>query len=262
MTKFSFGKNWEDFIKFNFSEERVDIAKDYILEFLELTDLEGKYFLDIGCGSGLHSLSAFKAGARKIVSFDVDPDSVKTTEKIRKICGNPSNWEILSGSVLDTKFISGLEPADIVYSWGVLHHTGNMWKAIENASELIKENGLFYIAIYVTTSKSDYWLKIKKEYNNASSFRKKIMGYDYILKHLIISKLIHFQNPIAYVRNYKKNRGMSYFTDVKDWLGGYPYEDAKIEEIFKFCRNKLNLELINIKTGEANIEYLLEKKTQ
>ena len=257
---FSFGKNWEEFIRLNFSEERVEIAKNHILDFLELTNLQGRYFLDVGCGSGIMSLAAFKAGARKIVSFDIDNYSVKTTEKIKEIQGNPSNWEVLCGSVLDNQFISNLEPVDIVYSWGVLHHTGNMWKAIENTAGLMKSDGLLYIALYTTDSKSKYWLEVKKKYNRASEIEKRLMEYWYIVKHTIIPHCARLKNPLKTIREYKQKRGMAYLTDIKDWLGGYPYEYAKIEEVLQFCRKKLDLELINIKTGEANTEYLFRKR--
>lgn len=256
---FSFGKNWSEFVKQNFNEERVMIAQKHLLTFLELPNLEGKYFLDVGCGSGIHSLAAFKVGAQKIVSFDLDPESVKTTEKLKEIVGNPPHWEVRSGSILDKDFINTLEPADIVYSWGVLHHTGNIWEALANTVGLMKKNGLLYIAIYTTDERSSYWLEVKKKYNRASKIGKKIIEGSYILRHTLFPHLLRLKNPLKTIRQYKKNRGMNFFTDVKDWLGGYPYEHAKIEEVLQFCKKKLNLELVNIKTGEANTEYLFKK---
>ena len=256
---FSFGKNWEEFVRKNFNQERIEISKKYLLEFLGLQDLSGKYFLDVGCGSGLFSLAALEAGAMKVVSFDVDSYSVKTTEKLRQMRGNPINWIVLEGSILDKTFTSNIEPADVVYSWGVLHHTGRMWEALENTSNLMKKNGLLYIALYTTTNKSEYWLKVKKKYNRTSKIGKKCMEISYIIGHTVV-QMFRLKNPLTYIRDYKKKRGMSYFTDVKDWLGGYPYEYAKIEEVLRFCHNKLSLELINIKTGEANTEYLFQKR--
>lgn len=253
---FSFGKNWEQFIKNNFSEEKVAISKRHILDFLELQDLSGKYFLDVGCGSGIHSLAALKAGAEKIVSFDTDPYSVKTTKLLKEMHGNLPHWHILHGSILDLQFISILEPADIVYAWGALHHTGDMYKAIENSSSLLKNNGYFYVALYTTDSKSEYWLRVKKRYNKSRVLGKKAMECSYIMRHLILPYCLRFKNPLKVIFNYKKKRGMSYFTDVKDWLGGYPFEHAKIEDVFNFCKRKLGLDLVNIKTGEANTEYL------
>src|SRR5262245_33858198 len=128
--RYGFGKNWAQFIDAHFDQERVDIAQQHLLAFLKLPDLAGKVFLDIGCGSGLHSLAAWRAGAREVISFDIDADSVQTTRQLRHWGGNPPNWCVRQGSVLDPEFLAGLPPADIVYSWGVLHHTGAMWDAV------------------------------------------------------------------------------------------------------------------------------------
>lgn len=259
---FSFGKNWENFIRVNFSEDRIEISRKHILEFLGFDDLKGKYFLDIGCGSGIHSLAALKANAKKIVSFDVDPYSVETTKKVREMHGNPSQWEVLHGSILDVDFISQLDPADIVYSWGVLHHTGALWQAMRSAAALLKEGGLFYIAIYEKTAQSDYWIKIKKRYNRSSAFVKRLMELGYVWNSFF--KTISpkgIRASIDYIKNYKRSRGMEFWTDVKDWLGGWPYEPATLEEVCGFCEKELGLEKIKIKTGEANIEYLFGRSS-
>ncbi|MFA6079241.1 MAG: class I SAM-dependent methyltransferase [Candidatus Omnitrophota bacterium] len=258
---FSFGKNWENFVRLNFSEERVDIARRYLLDFMGLADLKDKYFLDIGSGSGIHSMAALKADTRRIVSIDVDPYSVATTKKIRELQGNPSNWEVVQGSVLDEKFISEIEAADIVYSWGVLHHTGDLWRAVKNAATLIREGGIFYIAVYEKTPDSDYWIAIKKLYNRSSRLTKRIMELGYVWKvffrTLSPSKI---KASIKYIRDYKKSRGMEFWTDVRDWLGGWPYESATLEEVCHFCEEELGLEKIKVKTGEANIEYLFKRR--
>jgi 2-polyprenyl-3-methyl-5-hydroxy-6-metoxy-1,4-benzoquinol methylase len=256
---FSFGKNWSDFIKKHFSQERVAVSQKHILDFLKLNDLQGKYFLDIGCGSGLQSLSAYLARAKKIVSFDIDDYSVKTCSVVKNRYNNPSNWSVLNGSILDPDFIKKIEKADIVYSWGVLHHTGDMWKAIRNAASLVKISGLLYIALYTTNHESKYWLGVKKKYNRSGKLVKRLMEANYLFRRLIIPHLIRLKNPLTVIKNYRKNRGMSYFNDVKDWLGGYPYEYARPEEVIFFCKKNLGLELVNLKTGEANTEYLFKK---
>ncbi len=118
--RFGFGKNWDKFIRKYFSEERVDISRKHMLEVLGKGDLRGLYFLDVGCGSGLHSLAALRAGAERIVGFDYDQNSVDTSLRVRSHVGNPPNWTVRQGSILDAQFIAELEPADIVYAWGVL----------------------------------------------------------------------------------------------------------------------------------------------
>jgi 2-polyprenyl-3-methyl-5-hydroxy-6-metoxy-1,4-benzoquinol methylase len=257
---FSFGKNWEEFIRTSFSEERVAIAGAHLLGFLGMPDLAGRYFLDVGCGSGLHSLAALRAGAERVVSFDIDEHSVKTAATLREREGSPPRWQILHGSVLDARFLAGLDRADIVYSWGVLHHTGAMWDAVRNAAGLMRDDALFYLALYTTTPASGYWLEVKKRYNRASPARKRWMEWRYVLHHAVLPDLRQLRDPTRRMREYRKSRGMSFMTDVRDWLGGYPYEDAKIEEVVRFCRSSLGLELVDIATGEANTEYLLRKR--
>lgn len=256
---FPFGRNWEDFVRRHFSEERVRVSRQHILSFLDLPDLKGKYFLDVGCGSGLSSLAAWEAGAERVVSFDVDADSVKTTEHLRRMRGAPANWTVLAGSALDTGFLATLEPADIVYSWGVLHHTGKMWPAIRNAATLLKPGSHFYIALYLTTAKSGYWLDVKKRYNVASNFLKRIMEARYVVRHVLVPKLARGQNPVRYIRTYEQRRGMAFLPDVRDWLGGYPYEDATVPEVLRFCNRELGLNLTNINPGTGLAEYLFHK---
>jgi 2-polyprenyl-3-methyl-5-hydroxy-6-metoxy-1,4-benzoquinol methylase len=256
---FPFGKNWEEFVRKHFSEERVRRSRQHILEFLELPDMKGKYFLDVGCGSGLSSLAALEAGAAKVVSFDVDTDSVRTTQHLHRLRGAPENWTVLTGSALDRQFLSTLEPADIVYSWGVLHHTGSMWQAIENTATLLKKGSLFYIALYLTTPKSGYWLEVKKKYNRASEFQKRIMEARYVIRHTLIPKLVRGQNPIRFIRTYEQRRGMAYLPDVRDWLGGYPFEDATIPDVLRFCHRQLGLNMTNVNPGTGLVEYLFHK---
>lgn len=254
---FSFGQNWQDFVASYLSPERVQIAKQHLIEFLDMADLHHKIFLDVGCGSGLSSLAAYELGAEQILSFDVDPRSVSATQRVKASIGNPAHWTVLRGSILDRSFIETLPRADIVYSWGVLHHTGQMWHAIEHTASLLKPEGLLYLALYTTTRHSARWLRVKQRYNQASSFEKRLMELLFITAQLSKRLLVRFENPIKHVREYQRRRGMAYLTDVRDWLGGYPYEYAKIEEVLSFARKQLALNLINIRTGHENTEYLL-----
>lgn len=247
---FSFGKNWRNFIHYYLNEHRIKEATHSLSGFLKLQKLDGLSFLDIGCGSGLFSLAAYRLGALKIVSFDIDPFSVECCEYLRGKVGNPDNWAVTTGSILDESFLKGIEKADIVYSWGVLHHTGYMWQAIRNAGCVVTPGGLFFIAIYNKVEGlfgSNTWLKLKRTYNRSSRIVKKLLEFSLII--LIISKmLLTLKNPIYEIKNYKRFRGMSFRTDIRDSLGGYPYEFAVPEEVFRFCRQELGFILENMKT--------------
>jgi hypothetical protein len=181
---------------------------------------------------------------------------VLTSRKLHELRGSPDNWSIFEGSVLDRNFLAGLEPADIVYSWGVLHHTGQMWQAIRNAATLLRPRALFYIALYLTTPRSPYWIRIKRRYNRAGAPRKRGMEAYYIVRHILAPALIRGQNSFREIYSYRERRGMDFLTDVRDWLGGYPYEDASIAEVLRFGRRELRLNLINIATSPTLVEYL------
>jgi 2-polyprenyl-3-methyl-5-hydroxy-6-metoxy-1,4-benzoquinol methylase len=265
---FSFGRNWQNFLK-SFDEERLRIAESSLTEFLKLPDLKGKSFLDIGCGSGLFSYAAFSLGAERIVSFDVDPESVACCKYLHRLAGNPTNWEVHEGSILDKDFVSGLGTFDLVYSWGVLHHTGKMWDAISYSVGLVNPGGLYYIAIYNKILARDgspswihlFWLEVKRTYNSWPKLGKYVLEPLAMAAYLamVVAKL---QNPFRHVKNYRSHRGMSWRTDATDWLGGYPYEFATVEEVFKFIKTRFpDFNLVNLKitSGRGLNWFLFEK---
>lgn len=258
--RYTFGRNWQQYLDEHFSEHRVATARDHMLAFLGLQDLKGRVFLDVGCGSGLHSLAALRAGAERVISFDLDADSVAATRFLREREGGPSEWEVNQGSALDADFLATLPTPDILYSWGVLHHTGSMWEAIEKVSGLMGSETLFYVALYTTTRKTPYWIEVKKRYARATPIERRWMEIRHVLRHRILPDLITLQNPLRKIRDYPRKRGMDYMTDVRDWLGGWPYEDATIAEVLRFARERLDLELVHIATGQANTEYLLKRR--
>lgn len=138
--RFEFGANWARFLSV-LNEERIDAAQASLCRMLEVEDLKGKTFLDIGSGSGLFSLAARRLGAC-VHSFDYDPQSVGCTAELkRRYFPEDADWTVEEGSVLDTGYLQGLGQFDVVYSWGVLHHTGAMWQALENVAPLVAGGG-------------------------------------------------------------------------------------------------------------------------
>jgi len=262
--RFGFGRNWRDFVEKSFSPEKVEIARRHLLGFLGRDDLAGLSFLDIGCGSGLHSFAAWKSGAARVVGFDYDPDSVETARLLHAVAGKPENWTIVGrGSVLDRAFVSQLGHFDIVYSWGVLHHTGDQWTAIRNAASCLGPGSLFYIALYTSDAFVDpppeFWLEVKKRYVDGGWVTKRWLELWYLWRFNLGGNPLRIPRLVKQMHEYSKNRGMHLYTDVKDWLGGWPMEFSSIEEVKRFADKELGLELVKIAAGEANTEYLFRK---
>ncbi|MGI9421500.1 MAG: class I SAM-dependent methyltransferase [Geminicoccaceae bacterium] len=257
--RFAFGKNWHDFVEKQFSPERVSTSKRHLLDFLGVADLKGKTFLDIGCGSGLHSLAAWESGANKIISFDYDPDSVQSTKLLREHAGAPANWVLSEGSVLDVDFMAGIEQADIVYSWGVLHHTGDVWRAIENAATRVKPGGRFYIALYSADVHVDpppeFWLDLKLRYNASSVLGKRMIELWYIWRYNLRRRIWNLPKLVRQIRTYNADRGMSFYTDVKDWVGGWPMQFCQDAEVTERVE-AMGFRQTRIDTGKANTEFL------
>ena len=128
---FDFGKNWINFSK-NIDEERIELATKSFTSLIDI-DFKKKSFFDVGCGSGLSSLVALRLGA-KVLAIDSDAYSIISTTNLLKKFSPNKNYKIEQKSILDDKFLRKVRKFDVVYSWGVLHHTGEMWQALENCS--------------------------------------------------------------------------------------------------------------------------------
>jgi 2-polyprenyl-3-methyl-5-hydroxy-6-metoxy-1,4-benzoquinol methylase len=235
--RFGFGANWARFLS-GVNDERIEEAKSSLRRMLNVESLDGMTFLDVGSGCGLFSLAARMLGA-EVRSFDYDPQSVACTRELRRRYCPDDNWIVEAGSVLDRDYLSGLGQFDVVYSWGVLHHTGRMQEALANVAPLVRSRGVLFIAIYNDQGDtSRMWLLVKRAYNALPAGLRMLVLIPSFARLWLPTMVRDFARgrPTKTWKAYLKRRGMSPWRDVVDWVGGYPFEVAKPEEVFDTYR--------------------------
>ena len=240
--RFPFGANWTRFLRM-LDTQRIAAAEQSLTDWLQTSSLRGQRLLDAGSGSGLFSLVAHRLGAQ-VHSFDFDPASVACTRELRRrqLAGElpgaataraDAGWTVEEGSVLDPAYLQSLGEFDVVYSWGVLHHTGQMWTAMDNVSRCVAPGGRLFISIYNDQGwLSRWWLGVKRRYNRNAAWRALFIGLYtpyFIWARVLVWKLRGHGST---------ERGMSLWYDLLDWLGGYPFEVARPETVFDFLASR------------------------
>jgi len=241
---FKFGQNWASFSR-QLDEARIEKATTSLTSLFGENTLKGKTFLDIGCGSGLFSIAASRLGAQSVVGLDVDAVSIDTSRaNFMRWAGNEHAASFLQASVLDDKQMKSLGTFDLVYSWGVLHHTGNMAQALANAAKCVRPGGMLMIAIYNRHWSSPIWKWIKWLYNKAGSFGQRLLIWIFMPIIFVAKWLVTFKNP------FKMKCGMDFMHNVIDWVGGYPYEYASVDAMTAQLKS-LGFEILTVRPASV-----------
>lgn len=231
-THFGFGRNWAEFSRF-IDEERIAESRRGLIRLLGREDLAGLAFLDIGCGSGLHALAALRLGAAPLLAVDFDEHSVATTRATLARFWPGAGYEVRQGNVFDLTPEALGRRFDVVYSWGVLHHTGDLWEAIRAASRLVAPGGLFAIALYKRTPLCGLWKREKAWFTRAGPTARSV-AVSLFVAAKAGRDLLRLRNPWRRFRGHRAQRGMHWRADAVDWLGGHPYDSATPEQVQRF----------------------------
>jgi len=235
-TAFDFGENWVAYSREALTKEKVESARIDFKQLYSGISFEGKRFLDIGFGQGLALLFAKEMGAI-VTGCDINHKCKESLEITKQVVGYKGEITTIIGSILSKETMNALRgdcnnKFDIVHSWGVLHHTGSMYKSLKDVTTLVENDGYIVLAIYNRHWSSPLWRFIKFVYCYMPQMVQKLLiaGLTPII---VASKfIVTGKNPL------KCKRGMSFFHDVTDWIGGYPYEYASSEEICSIMRSK------------------------
>ena len=225
---FDFSKNWEAYSSQVLDDKRIQIATESLEKLLNKETLDGCSFLDVGCGSGLFSIAASQMKAYPVVGIDINPACVEVSERNRVNQAPTAVIRFVQVSALDITALEKLGQFDIVYAWGSLHHTGSMWEAIRLVGQRVAPGGIYILAIYNQHLTSPIWRKIKWLYNQLPRLLHKGMA-------VLFAGVIYLAKFAVTKRNPKqKERGMDFWYDVIDWIGGYPYEYATPKAVLTF----------------------------
>lgn len=267
---FAFGKNWARFLE-GLTEPRIQAAEESLQRLLAKESLSNCQFLDAGSGSGLFSLAARRLGAA-VTSLDVDADSVACANHLRQqFPGEASHWQVVQGSLLDAPLLESLGQFEVVYCWGVAHHTGKMWQAIANLVDRVKPQGTLVLAIYNDQQYlSRGWMAVKHGYQRLPSWLRPLyvaaIGSVLFVQRLAatlaagLARLVTLRNPFVPAVNWAREtqaRGMHRWHDLVDWVGGWPFEVARPEEIFRFLRDRgFRLQELTTSSGHGCNEFV------
>ncbi len=256
MSRFEFGRNWANYAT-RITDVQIAEAITSFQAFSSVQTLQSLSFLDIGCGSGIHSLAAYRLEASRIVSFDRDALSTQTCHQLKEAhAANAQKWSILEGDILDSAFLSHLGTFDYVYAWGVLHHTGHLWTAIRNAAQTVSSKGRLHLALYNRHWTSPIWKFVKRLYcQSPSPIQEGMLGL-----------YAAWEQSKYWIRHGKKwparmnDRGMFRPNDLRDWLGGYPYDYCSTQDVLDFLVPKgFRCVHLTPNSGTGCSEFLFER---
>jgi len=242
---FDFGRNWTHYSASALTTSRVKFAREAFCELTSGIELESRSFLDVGFGQGLAALCAADAGAT-VYCLDVNPRCAEALELTSQyfLPEAKEQLTLILGSILSEADVRALREKsgsdsggyDVVHSWGVLHHTGDLQQAFANCADLVKPGGHLITAIYNRHWSSPLWERIKRLYCRLPFLGQKMMIGLFLPVIYLAKLLVTRRNPL------EKERGMDFLVDIVDWVGGYPYEYAAIDEVLDLgVRNGLQM---------------------
>jgi 2-polyprenyl-3-methyl-5-hydroxy-6-metoxy-1,4-benzoquinol methylase len=118
--------------------------------------LRGRRVLEIGCGLGAHSQLFSEAGCH-LTSIDITDKAVDHTRRRLALCGLPSDIRRVDAEEMnfrDAEF-------DFVWSWGVIHHSADPKRILQQVYRVLKPGGEFRLMVYHRRSLSGFYSLVR-----------------------------------------------------------------------------------------------------
>ena len=204
---------------FNDVEERKYFVEPHIQTFAKFEKYKNKDVLEIGCGIGTDTISFLRNGAN-VIAVDISEESIKIAKQRAKLFNLNNSVNFIKCNIEEIDSFITNKKFDLIYSFGVIHHTPNPEKVIRKCYELLKDNGEFKFMVYNKYS----WKVLAMIINNLKSIKN-------------IDKLISTYSeaqtgcPVTY--SYTKN-------NIRKLLRKYSYQvsEVSINHIFPYRINE------------------------
>lgn len=211
------------------------------LEELFPEGVKGKRVLDGGSGSGMVSVAFALMGA-DVTGVDITPKCVENGYKRAEHYGVKCKFINESLVTLDLSN----EHFDIIYSWGVLHHTEDARQSFFSLARHLREGGEIIVAVYLKTKISWFWNFARIFYQNAPTVFKTI----FLNIGSVFLNIVDLFRKIIFNKERYMMRGTNNKEILNDWFGVPHRTFHSYNEVFKwFDENGLDCKLINPATG-------------
>ncbi|MDZ4241557.1 MAG: class I SAM-dependent methyltransferase [Candidatus Omnitrophota bacterium] len=205
------------------SQEELCIHQDWF---------PGKEVLDAGCGNGRWTHGFLKLGAR-VTAVDYSDAALQHVRDSQSSLDMTSNLNLKKEDLLNISEDLRGKKFDLVFSWGVLHHTGDTHQALCNIAHLVKDNGVIYLYLYGTDSLSF----VRKSLLHL--LRSLLAPFPFPQKQKILERIFGRKNCHNFFDIYSPLINERFkFETIKTWLNrlGFPVVDQTIRHTEIFIR--------------------------
>ena len=142
-------------------ERRKYFVEPHIPAFAEFARWRGKRVLEIGCGIGTTTISFARAGA-SVTAIDLSPESAALTAQRARVYGVEDRVRVHVGDAEQLSTIVPVDRYDLVYSFGVIHHSPHPERIVEEARRYMDAESELRLMVYSRVSFKLFWIMLNE----------------------------------------------------------------------------------------------------